>query len=55
YVVDKQVKAGRTLTSVTELDADQRVHEMARMLSGAQVTSDALRHARQLLQTARGA
>ncbi|MBI3697962.1 MAG: DNA repair protein RecN [Acidobacteria bacterium] len=55
YVVDKQVKAGRTLTSVTELDADQRVQEMARMLSGAQVTSDALRHARQLLQTARGA
>lgn len=55
YSVDKQVKAGRTLTTVTEIDGDERVQELARMLSGAQVTPDALRHARALLQAARGA
>jgi DNA repair protein RecN (Recombination protein N) len=49
YSVDKQVRAGRTTTTVTELDPDERVQEMARMLSGAQVTPEALRHARQLL------
>jgi DNA repair protein RecN (Recombination protein N) len=49
YSVDKQVRAGRTSTTVTELGPDERVQEMARMLSGAQVTPEALRHARQLL------
>ncbi len=53
YWVDKQVKAGRTITSVSELSADHRVQELARMLSGAQVTPEALRHARQLIQLAR--
>ena len=55
YVVDKQVKAGRTLTAVTELAAEERVQELARMLSGAQVTPEGLKHARQLLQAAQAA
>jgi len=55
YRVDKQVKAGRTLATISELDPEERVQEMARMLSGAQVTADALRHAQQLLQIARSA
>jgi DNA repair protein RecN (Recombination protein N) len=50
YSVDKQVRAGRTTTTVTELGPEERVQEMARMLSGAQVTPEALRHARQLLK-----
>ena len=53
YAVDKQVKSGRTITSVAELGPDQRIEEMARMLSGAQVTPEALRHARQLIESAR--
>ncbi len=55
YSVDKQVKSGRTVTTVTELSAGERVKELARMLSGAQVTPDALRHAEQLLQAGQGA
>ncbi|MBI3664921.1 MAG: DNA repair protein RecN [Acidobacteria bacterium] len=54
YYVDKQVKAGRTITTVTELDENQRVQELARMLSGTQVTADAVRHARRLLEAGRG-
>ncbi len=54
YSVDKQVRAGRTVTTVTELDASQRVEELARMLSGAAVTPEAMRHARQLLAAAQG-
>src|SRR5712692_3400532 len=50
YAVDKQVKSGRTITTVTELSHDERIQELARMLSGAQVTPEALRHARQLLE-----
>ena len=53
YSVDKHVKGGRTLTTVRELGPEERIEEMARMLSGAQVTPDALRHARQLLDTAK--
>ncbi|HYM13374.1 MAG TPA: DNA repair protein RecN [Bryobacterales bacterium] len=53
YSVDKQVKAGRTVTTVTEIQGDERVQELARMLSGAEVTPAALRHAQQLLQSGR--
>jgi DNA repair protein RecN (Recombination protein N) len=53
YYVDKQVQGGRTLASITELGPDDRVQELARMLSGAQVTADALRHAQQLLRAGR--
>src|SRR5205085_3294109 len=34
YVATKQVKAGRTISEITLLDADQRVTELARMLGG---------------------
>lgn len=34
YVVSKQVKAGRTTTEITLLDAPERVTELARMLGG---------------------
>jgi DNA repair protein RecN (Recombination protein N) len=53
YVVGKQVKAGRTITTVTEIEGAERVRELARMLSGAQVTTEAVRQAEQLLQAAR--
>jgi DNA repair protein RecN (Recombination protein N) len=53
YSVDKQVRAGRTVTTVTEIQGEERVQELARMLSGAQVTPAALRHAQQLLQSGR--
>jgi DNA repair protein RecN (Recombination protein N) len=51
YFVDKAERNGLTFASISELSTDQRVHEMARMLSGEEVTGAALEHARQLLQS----
>ncbi len=49
YTVAKSVKDGRTQSSVTRLgDADQRSHEVARMLSG-NITAASLEHARELI------
>lgn len=51
YHVSKQERAGRTLSGVVRLDAEGRVRELARMLSGS--TSDAsLNAARELLEAA---
>jgi DNA repair protein RecN (Recombination protein N) len=53
YSVDKQIKSGRTITTVAELGPEERIQEIARMLSGAQVTPEALSQAKQLLAGAR--
>jgi DNA repair protein RecN (Recombination protein N) len=46
--VAKAVRAGRTRVTTVALDGDERVAEVARMLGG-EATSEALRHARELL------
>jgi DNA repair protein RecN (Recombination protein N) len=51
YLVAKREAAGRTVTSVTRLEGEERVLEMARMLGGAQVTERTLAHARELIGT----
>ena len=48
YVVNKQVKDGRTISEITLLEKKERVIELARMLGGQ--TSAALRHAEELLK-----
>ena len=50
FQVSKAVVEGRTLTDVAELDRDGRIEELARMIGGAEVTSLARRHARELLR-----
>lgn len=52
--VAKTVRAGRTTVAVSELEADDRVTEIARMLGGDGATDVARRHARELLARARG-
>jgi DNA repair protein RecN (Recombination protein N) len=49
--VTKQVSGGRTVASVRELDGEDRVAELARMLSGRPDSSTARRHAEELLST----
>ena len=49
-LVAKRERDGRTATDVTELDGDQRVHEIARMLGGDPESSVSLEHARELLE-----
>ncbi len=49
FRVSKRVEQGRTHATVTRLDAEERVAEVARMLAGEQVTALSLSHARELL------
>lgn len=50
FAVSKEVVGGRTRTSITRLDADARVEEVARMLGGRDLTSVTLKHAREMLR-----
>jgi DNA repair protein RecN (Recombination protein N) len=52
YRVEKKEVNGRTVAAVVELDAAGRVQEIARMLSGQQLTEEAVRHAEQLIKLA---
>jgi DNA repair protein RecN (Recombination protein N) len=49
-LVRKEVIAGRTEVSAVKLDRRGRVEEIARMLTGAEITETARRHARELLK-----
>lgn len=49
-VVQKEAIAGRTSVSINKLDRAGRVEEIARMLTGAEITDSARRHARELLK-----
>jgi DNA repair ATPase RecN len=48
-LVRKEASAGRTQVSIEELDRRGRV-EIARMLTGAEITETARRHAREMLK-----
>ena len=50
FRVEKVEQNGRTVTRVERLDGRERVTELARMLSGSQVTESVLKHAAQLLK-----
>lgn len=50
YVVEKVARDGSTFAALTELSDKERVTELARMLSGEEVTAAALANARQLLK-----
>jgi DNA repair protein RecN (Recombination protein N) len=50
FLIDKRESAGKTRTSVRPLDAEERKHELARMLSGAKVTDASLKNAEQMLK-----
>ncbi|MBZ5546000.1 MAG: DNA repair protein RecN, partial [Acidobacteriia bacterium] len=55
YFVEKAERAGRTMTTISKLEGDRdRAAELARMLSGKQVTDAALQHAAALLKQASG-
>jgi DNA repair protein RecN (Recombination protein N) len=49
-LVRKEAVAGRTEVSIERLDRRARVEEIARMLTGAEITESARRHARELLK-----
>lgn len=52
YLIKKNVADGRTLTQVTALDKNGRIEEVARTLTGAEVSVIARENARQLIEEA---
>ncbi len=49
FKVEKYIKNENTVTSIYKLDDTERLHEVARMLSGEQVTTAAMENAKSLL------
>jgi DNA repair protein RecN (Recombination protein N) len=52
YSVRKEVKSGRTLTLVDQLDRESIVDEIARMLGGVKVTEKTRAHAKEMIEQA---
>ena len=50
YYISKSVNDGRTETSLKELDEKQKIREIARMLSGSEITELTLKHAEELIK-----
>jgi DNA repair protein RecN (Recombination protein N) len=51
--VSKKVVKGRTITFVNELDNEQKIEEISRMLGGVHVTPTTKEHAREMLNSSR--
>jgi DNA repair protein RecN (Recombination protein N) len=55
FYVEKSARANRTVTTVTPLHSEkERAEELARMLSGSQITDAVLKHAATMLRQAAG-
>lgn len=52
YYVEKQVRDERTFTQVIELEEAGRIAELARMLSGVEITERTMHHAQEMLKLA---
>jgi DNA repair protein RecN (Recombination protein N) len=50
FLIEKVERSGRTHTGVRQMKQEERVEEIARMLSGASLTETSLRHAEQMLK-----
>ncbi len=51
FLVEKETKGKRTEIGVRELNPDEQVEEIARMLTGAKITETARRHAKEMLNS----
>lgn len=52
YFIRKQVEQNRTYTTVANIDVQNRIEEISRMMSGAEITDLTLQHASELLKLA---
>jgi DNA repair protein RecN (Recombination protein N) len=51
-LISKNIVDGRTSTAITRLDQDDKVKEIARMISGTEITDITIKHARELVESA---
>ncbi|HEX3016782.1 MAG TPA: DNA repair protein RecN [Caproicibacter sp.] len=52
YLIQKQVRSGKTYTEVQKLDDEGRKHELARIIGGAEITPLTLQNAAEMLKMA---
>lgn len=52
-LIEKEMENNRTTTKIKELNHDEKVKELGRMMTGATLTETALEHSEQLLQLTR--
>ena len=53
FLIEKKEAKGRTQTAIRQMEDDDRVREIARMLSGATLTETSIRHAESMLSGSR--
>ncbi len=53
FVVEKNMTKKATAIGIRELDDEERVHEIARMLAGEKITESARKHAAEMIEAAR--
>ena len=53
YYIKKQVEDDRTFTTVSEIKHKERIEEVSRMMSGAEITDLTLQHASELIEMAK--
>jgi len=49
FLVEKKIAESRTRTVISELDGEERVKEIARLLGGKRISQKAIAHAREIL------
>jgi DNA repair protein RecN (Recombination protein N) len=55
YLIKKEVSEGQTYTNVIQIQHQDRVNELARMLGGLEITNNTIAHAREMLNFAKEA
>ena len=53
FVVEKSMGRNRTAVGIRELDGDERIEEIARMLAGEKITESARKHAAEMIASAK--
>ena len=54
FVIEKEVGADASQTSIRKLDSDESVEELARLLGGAEITDAVMENAREMKEMAQG-
>ena len=55
YAIEKNVEDGKTVTTISKLNYEQEIHELARILGGAEITDKILQSAEEMKQLAKRA
>ena len=52
YLIEKQVNSGKTLTSISHLDKEREILELARLIGGVEITDTVLQSAKEMKELA---